>query len=65
LFFGGGKAVIISICIGAVAASVLGAAIGLFTGRGIVRTALRQLAAAVVAAGVTFGVGHLLGAATS
>jgi VIT1/CCC1 family predicted Fe2+/Mn2+ transporter len=65
LFFGGGKAVVISICIGAVAAAALGAAIGTLTGRGIARTALRQLMAAVVAAGITFGVGHLLGAATS
>jgi vacuolar iron transporter family protein len=65
LFFGGGKAVIASICIGAVSAGALGAAIGTFTGRGVARTALRQLAAAVVAAGITFGVGHLLGAATS
>ena len=65
LFFGGGKAVIISICIGAVAAGALGAAIGAFTGRGIAKTALRQLLAAVVAAGITFGVGHLLGVATS
>jgi VIT1/CCC1 family predicted Fe2+/Mn2+ transporter len=65
LFFGGGKAVIASICIGAVSAAALGAAIGTFTGQGIARTAVRQLAAAAVAAGITFGVGHLLGAATS
>jgi VIT1/CCC1 family predicted Fe2+/Mn2+ transporter len=65
LLFGGRKAVIISICIGAVAAAVLGAAIGAFTGRGIAKTALRQLLAAVVAAGITFGVGHLLGVAAS
>jgi vacuolar iron transporter family protein len=64
LFFGGGKAVVISICIGAVAAAALGAAIGAFTGRGTVRTAVRQLVAAVLAAGITFGVGHLLGVAT-
>lgn len=65
LFFGGTKAVFISICIGAVTAAALGAAIGAFTGRGMFRTAMRQLVAAVVAAGITFGVGHLLGAATS
>lgn len=65
LFFGGTKAVVISICIGAVAAVALGAAIGAFTGRGVLRTAVRQLVAAVVAAGVTFGVGHLLGVATT
>jgi VIT1/CCC1 family predicted Fe2+/Mn2+ transporter len=65
LFLGGGVAVVISICIGVVAAAALGAAIGVFTGRGIAQTALRQLIAAVLAAGITFGVGHLLGAATS
>jgi VIT1/CCC1 family predicted Fe2+/Mn2+ transporter len=65
LIFGGTRAVIISICIGAVAAAALGAAIGACTGRGIVRTAVRQLLAAVVAAGITFGVGRLLGVATS
>lgn len=64
LFFGGLKAVIISICIGAVAAAALGAAIGAFTGRGMLTTAIRQLTAAVVAAGITFGVGRLLGVAT-
>ena len=65
LFFGGLGAVIISICIGAVAAATLGAAIGAFTGRGTLTTAIRQLTAAVVAAGITFGVGRLLGVATS
>jgi VIT1/CCC1 family predicted Fe2+/Mn2+ transporter len=65
LFFGGLKAVIISICIGAVAAAALGAAIGAFTGRGMLTTAIRQLAAAVVAAGITFGFGRLLGVTTS
>jgi len=64
LFFGGLEAVLISICIGAVAAAALGAAIGAFTGRGMLTTAIRQLMAAVVAAGVTFGVGRLLGVAT-
>jgi vacuolar iron transporter family protein len=65
LFFGGTKAVVISICIAAVAAAALGAAIGAFTGRGKIRTAMRQVIAAMVAAGITFGVGRLLGVATS
>jgi VIT1/CCC1 family predicted Fe2+/Mn2+ transporter len=65
LFSGGLKAVVISICIGAVAAAALGAAIGAFTGRGMLTTAIRQLTAAVVAAGITFGVGRLLGVATN
>lgn len=63
-FIGGTGAIVASIIIGAVAALLLGGAIGAFTGRGIVRTARRQLTAAVVAAAVTFGVGRLLGTQT-
>jgi VIT1/CCC1 family predicted Fe2+/Mn2+ transporter len=48
--------------IGAAAAVALGAAIGLFSGQGVWRTAGRQLVAAVIAASVTYGVGHLIGA---
>jgi VIT1/CCC1 family predicted Fe2+/Mn2+ transporter len=61
LFTGGTAAVIGSIVIGAVAALALGGIIGSFTGRGVLRTALRQLVAATIAASVTFGVGSLLG----
>jgi VIT1/CCC1 family predicted Fe2+/Mn2+ transporter len=61
-FVSGTAAVVASIVIGAVAALALGAVIGTFTGRGVARTAGRQLAAAVVAAGVTFAVGTLFGA---
>ncbi len=65
LFFGGLEAVVISVIIGAVAALVLGGAIGALTAHGKIRTAVRQLAAAAIAAGITFGVGSLLGVATS
>jgi VIT1/CCC1 family predicted Fe2+/Mn2+ transporter len=51
--------------IGAAACLLLGAAIGYFAGRSIWRTAIRQLVVAAVAAGITFGVGHLLGVSTS
>lgn len=60
-FTGGTTAVVASICIGAVAALVLGALIGLMAGKSVGGTAARQLVVAVLAAGVTFGVGHLLG----
>ena len=60
-FAAGTVAVVASIVIGALAALLLGAVIGAFTGRGIAHTALRQLIAAIVAAGVTYGVGTLLG----
>jgi VIT1/CCC1 family predicted Fe2+/Mn2+ transporter len=63
-FAQGAAAVAGSIVIGAVAALVLGALIGSLAGRSVYHTAIRQLAVAVVAAGVTFGVGSLLGVST-
>jgi vacuolar iron transporter family protein len=63
-FIGGTSAVVASIIIGGIAALALGAMIGSFAGRSVVRTALRQLAVAAVAAGVTYGVGSLLGVST-
>ena len=64
-FSQGTAAVVASIVIGAVAALALGSLIGAFAGRSISRTALRQLTVAIVAAGVTYGVGHLLGVSTT
>ena len=58
----GTAAVVSSIVLGGVAALALGATIGAFTDAGRIRTALRQLFAATIAASVTFGVGALLGA---
>ena len=63
-FTSGTAAVVGSVVIGAVAALLLGAMIGLFSGRSVPRTALRQLAVAAVAAGVTYGVGAALGVST-
>jgi VIT1/CCC1 family predicted Fe2+/Mn2+ transporter len=61
-FFTRGTAgVLASIVIGGVAALLLGALIGIMAGRPVAAAALRQLAVAALAAGVTFGVGHLLG----
>jgi len=57
----GMTAVLASIVIGAVSAVGLGAVIGSFSGQGVWRTAGRQLLAAIVAALVTYGVGHLIG----
>jgi vacuolar iron transporter family protein len=61
----GTGAVIASIIIGAIAALALGAAIGFMSGRNVLGTAIRQLAVAAIAAAVTYGVGHLLGVATT
>lgn len=60
-FISGADAVVASIIIGAVAALLLGALIGAMAGRSVMGTAARQLVVAVLAAGVTFGVGHFLG----
>jgi VIT1/CCC1 family predicted Fe2+/Mn2+ transporter len=61
----GAAAVVASVVVAALAALLLGAAVGSFTGRGRLRTGMRQLTCAVVAAGVTFGVGNLLGVGMS
>lgn len=61
----GTAAVVASVVVATLSALVLGAAIGSFTGRGRLMTGLRQLGCALVAAGVTFGVGSLLGVGTT
>lgn len=64
-FTRGLAAVVASVVIGALAALALGALIGAFAGRSVPKTALRQLAVATVAAGITYGVGHLFGVSTT
>jgi vacuolar iron transporter family protein len=63
-FFASTPAILLTVIIGAVAAFSLGAVTGAFTGRSLLRTGGRQLAVAIVAAGVTYGVGALLGVQT-
>jgi VIT1/CCC1 family predicted Fe2+/Mn2+ transporter len=62
LFALGSTAVVLSMLFAALAALALGALTGRMSGRPPSRMALRQLGVAVIAAGVTFGIGHLLGA---
>lgn len=50
-----------SIGLGAVATASVGGAVGWYTRRGIARWALRQFVITAVSAGVTYGVGHLVG----
>lgn len=57
----GTGAVVASVILGAVSALLVGALLAGFTGRSIVRSSLRQLAVASVAAAITFGVGTALG----
>jgi VIT1/CCC1 family predicted Fe2+/Mn2+ transporter len=61
LFAHGVPAMIASVIIGGLASFILGAAIGRVTGQGQLRVGLRQLAAAAVAAAVTYGVGAAIG----
>jgi VIT1/CCC1 family predicted Fe2+/Mn2+ transporter len=65
LFTSGTAAVVASIIIGAVSALGIGTAVAHFTGRSKVRTALRQLAIAALAAAVTYGVGSAVGVRTA
>jgi len=57
----GRGAVIASVILGTVAALLVGALLASFTGRSVVRSALRQLFVAILAAGVTYAVGAALG----
>ena len=65
LFTGGGGAIIASIAIGIVSALTIGAVLAKFTGRPPVRSAVRQLVVAAIAAAVTYGVGATLNVAVS
>ncbi|GAC1338059.1 MAG: VIT1/CCC1 transporter family protein [Candidatus Dormibacteria bacterium] len=62
---GGPRAVLTSVLLGTLAALGIGAATGYFTGRSIWRTALRQLVIGAIAAGVTYGIGSLVGVKTT
>jgi vacuolar iron transporter family protein len=60
-FTRGALAVAISVVLGAVAAVLIGVALARYTGRSALRSASRQLAITVAAAGVTFALGALVG----
>lgn len=57
----GYTAVIISLALSAIGLFMIGSAITLFTGRPLVQSGLRQVLFGLVAAGVTFGIGKLIG----
>jgi VIT1/CCC1 family predicted Fe2+/Mn2+ transporter len=59
----GTAAVLWSVGLSAVALFAIGAAITLFTGRGVLRTGSRQLILGLGAAAVTYGIGKLVGVA--
>src|SRR6201987_6137582 len=61
----GGAAVIASLAAGGAALFLIGAGTTLFTGRGVWFSGMRQLLVGFAAAGVTFGVGKLIGVAVT
>ena len=64
-FSSGNAAVVASVILGAVTSVLIGGAVAYFTGRSRVRSALRQLLIAAVAAAVTYGVGTAVGVHTA
>lgn len=60
-FVRGTTAILISVVLGALTALAIGAAIGVSTGRGPLRSAVRQLLLGAAAGGVTYGIGAVLG----
>jgi VIT1/CCC1 family predicted Fe2+/Mn2+ transporter len=62
-FGAGARAPLWSMTAGAVALFLIGAAIAIFTGRGFVRSGVRQLLLGSAAAGITFAIGRLIGVA--
>ena len=65
LFGGGAAALLTAIGLAAAALFAVGATIGAVNGRSVLRSGVRQVAAGALAAGVTFGVGHLIGTTAS
>lgn len=64
LFTGGTIALIIAVALAGAAMLLVGGAVGRYSGRGTIHGALRQLIVGVLAAGVTFAIGRLIGALT-
>jgi len=64
-FVEGGGAVLFSLALAAVGLFLLGAMTAIVTGTALLRTGMRSLVLGLVAAGVTYGVGALLGSAVT
>ena len=65
LFLTGNAAIMASLAAGAAGLGLIGIAIAVFTGRSAIYSAGRQLVLGLLAAGVTFGIGRLIGVAIS
>ncbi len=65
LFLTGTTAIVVSAVLAGLALFGVGASITVLTGRGVLRSGLRQLAFGMAAAAITYGIGTLLGTAIS
>lgn len=61
IFWGGTTAIYLSLAVSAVGLFIIGAAITLMTGRGILFSGFRQVLVGMAAAALTYGVGRLIG----
>jgi VIT1/CCC1 family predicted Fe2+/Mn2+ transporter len=62
LFLTGSTAVLVSIGLSVIGLFLLGAVITLFTGKTVLYSGFRMVIFGLLAAAVTFGIGHLIGA---
>jgi VIT1/CCC1 family predicted Fe2+/Mn2+ transporter len=60
-FVGGMKAVLFSSILSALGLFIIGGSITLFTGKNVFFSGMRQVVFGLIAAGITFGIGHLIG----
>jgi VIT1/CCC1 family predicted Fe2+/Mn2+ transporter len=65
LFGNGMPAVVVSVALSTIGLFAIGAAITLFTGRGVLFSGARQVVIGLAAAAITFGIGRLLGVAVA
>jgi predicted membrane protein (TIGR00267 family) len=61
MFTSGINAIIFSVCLSATGLFLIGAAITLFTGKNVWYSGFRQVVFGLIAAAITFGIGHLIG----
>ena len=60
-FFGGLKAILLSTFLSACGLFLIGSSITLFTGKSVWHSGFRQVLFGLIAAAITFGIGHLIG----
>jgi VIT1/CCC1 family predicted Fe2+/Mn2+ transporter len=61
IFYEGMKAIILSVILSTVGLFIIGSAITLFTGRGVLFSGFRQVTFALLEAALPFGIGKLIG----